>query len=279
MTEESLEMTTANKAAAGSDSGQQTTPMVEIHELTKRFGSQTVLNQLSLDVPRGAVYCIVGPSGGGKSTLLRCINHLEVPDSGYVLVDGSPVGYEVTPRGLIESRSDDLRHHRSTVGMVFQRFNLFAHLTALDNVALAPTLVSGRSRREALESATAFLNRVGLGEKKASYPSELSGGQQQRVAIARALAMNPKVMLFDEPTSALDPELVGEVLAVMRDLAEEGMTMIVATHEMQFAREVAEQVIFLSEGNLIEQSDARRFFDDPQHERTRSFLSRVGGAF
>jgi len=250
-------------------------PMVHVCELTKSFGSHTVLDRVSLDVPRGSVFCIVGPSGGGKSTLLRCINHLEVPDSGAVLVDSKLIGYEQTPRGMKELAGASLCQQRSAIGMVFQRFNLFPHMTVIENVALAPVMVNKVPRKDALSRAGDLLARVGLAEKRNSYPSQLSGGQQQRVAIARALAMNPKVMLFDEPTSALDPELVGEVLAVMQVLAEDGMTMLVVTHEMQFARDVADQVVFIGDGTIIEQSDPASFFDSPSHERTRAFLRRV----
>ncbi len=250
-------------------------PMVEIHELTKRFGPHTVLDHVSLTVPQGSVFCIVGPSGGGKSTLLRCINHLEVPDSGYVLIDSELIGYKQTRRGFEEVGGASLCRQRSTIGLVFQHFNLFPHLTALENVTLAPMMVNKAEKKTAKKYAEGLLERVGLADKRDAYPSRLSGGQQQRVAIARALAMNPKVMLFDEPTSALDPELVGEVLAVMRGLAEDGMTMVVVTHEMQFAREVANQVAFIGDGILIEQNDPAAFFDSPSHERTRTFLRRV----
>jgi polar amino acid transport system ATP-binding protein len=250
-------------------------PMVHVCELTKSFGSHVVLDRVSLDVPRGAVFCVVGPSGGGKSTLLRCINHLEVPDSGAVLVDSKLIGYEQTPRGTKELAGGHLCLQRSVIGMVFQRFNLFPHMTAIENVALAPVMVKKLGRKEALARAGELLDRVGLADKRGSYPAQLSGGQQQRVAIARALAMDPKVMLFDEPTSALDPELVGEVLAVMQALAEDGMTMLVVTHEMQFARDVADQVVFVGDGTIIEQSDPASFFGNPAHERTRAFLRRV----
>ena len=250
-------------------------PMVHISELTKRFGGQAVVDRVSLDVPPGAVFCIVGPSGGGKSTLLRCINHLEAPDSGYVLVDSHLVGYERTTHGIREIGGADLCRQRSSIGMVFQQFNLFPHMTVVKNIALAPTLVNKVDRKTALSQAEDLLVRVGLAEKRDSYPSQLSGGQQQRVAIARALAMNPKLMLFDEPTSALDPELVGEVLTVMQALAEDGMTMLIVTHEMHFARDVADQMVFISDGTIVEQSDPGSFFDNPSHERTRAFLGRV----
>ncbi len=250
-------------------------PMVEVRELTKRFGAHTAVDRVSLSVPRGSVLCIVGPSGGGKSTLLRCINHLEVPDSGYVLIDSELVGYKQTSRGLEEVGGASLCRQRSTIGMVFQHFNLFPHLTTLQNIMLAPMMVNKIEKKSAKEAAEKLLARVGLADRRDAYPSQLSGGQQQRVAIARALAMNPKVMLFDEPTSALDPELVGEVLAVMRGLAQDGMTMVAVTHEMQFAREVANRVAFISDGRLVEQNDPATFFENPSQERTRTFLQRV----
>ena len=237
--------------------------LLEISQLKKRFGTLEVLQGIDLTVQEGEVIALIGASGSGKSTLLRCINQLETPSSGTVRFDGN----EVTP--------ESVNAVRRQVGMVFQRFNLFPHLTALDNVTLAPCKVLGVDRAKAEAQAMELLELVQLTAKADNYPGELSGGQQQRVAIARALAMNPKLLLFDEPTSALDPELVGEVLAVMRRLAKEGRTMVVATHEMGFAREVAQRVLFLDTGKILEQGTPEQIFTNPKEERTRTFLARV----
>src|SRR5471030_368827 len=245
-------------------------PMVKAEGVHKRFGRLEVLRGISLEVGRGEVMCVLGPSGSGKSTFLRCINHLEKIDNGRLWVDGELVGYRQRGDKLYELRDGEVAKRRAEIGMVFQRFNLFPHKTALENVIEAPRLVRGVSRSQATQDATALLARVGLSDKLASYPSQLSGGQQQRVAIARALAMKPKLMLFDEPTSALDPELVGDVLDVMRDLAREGMTMIVVTHEIGFAREVGDAVVFMDGGVVVEQGDPTEALTNPQHERTRS---------
>ena len=249
--------------------------MVEAQGVHKRFGRTEVLRGIDLSVAAGEVLCIVGPSGSGKSTFLRCVNHLEKIDAGRLLVDGVLVGYREDSDRLHELKEREVCATRRDIGMVFQRFNLFPHMTALANVMEAPVQVLGRSRSAAREQAVALLERVGLGAKAGSYPSQLSGGQQQRVAIARALAMAPKLMLFDEPTSALDPELVGEVLDVMRQLAADGMTMIVVTHEMGFAREVGDQLVFMDEGVIVEAGPPRQVLADPRHERTRAFLSKV----
>ncbi|WES64387.1 amino acid ABC transporter ATP-binding protein [Microbacter sp. GSS18] len=250
-------------------------PMVYVHNITKSYHSTPVIKDISFEVARGEVVSLIGPSGAGKSTLLRCINHLEVPDSGYILVDSDLVGYRESGDDFVEATDAQAARSRATVGMVFQRFNLFQHLTATENVTLAPREVLGMSKAESTKLAHELLGRVGLSHRVNNYPSQLSGGEQQRVAIARALAMNPKVMLFDEATSALDPELVGDVLAVIQDLADEGMTMIMVTHEMEFAREVSSRVLFLADGGIVEEGTPEQIFGDPQHERTRSFLSRV----
>jgi polar amino acid transport system ATP-binding protein len=252
-----------------------TVPMVRAESVRKRFGRLEVLRGISLEVGRGEVMCIIGPSGSGKSTFLRTINHLEKINSGRLWVDGELVGYREHGGKLHELRDSEVAKHRTEIGMVFQRFNLFPHKTALDNVIEAPRLVRGVPKGQANDEATALLGRVGLADKLESYPSQLSGGQQQRVAIARALAMRPKLMLFDEPTSALDPELVGDVLDVMRGLAADGMTMIVVTHEIGFAREVADKLVFMDEGVIVEAGDPRAVLANPRHERTRSFLSKV----
>ncbi|MHC4973551.1 MAG: amino acid ABC transporter ATP-binding protein [Planctomycetota bacterium] len=241
------------------------TAPIELKGVSKRFGDVAALEAIDLAVDKGEVVVLIGPSGSGKSTLLRCVNALEAPDAGEVLLAGEPV--------RADAKSIDAQ--RAEVGMVFQHFNLFPHLTALENVMLAPRLVRRRERAEAEPAALQLLDRVGVGDKRDTYPDMLSGGQKQRVAIARALAMEPIAMLFDEPTSALDPEMVGEVLAVMRQLAEEGMTMLVASHEMGFAREVAHRVAFLDEGRIVEEGSPGRIFDDAQHERTKAFLSKV----
>jgi len=252
-------------------------PLVVIDGVRKSFGSTTVLHDVSLDVRAGEVVGILGPSGSGKSTLLRCINHLEEVDAGEIRVDGVLVGYREHRGRLHELRPSEVAQRRREIGMVFQRFNLFGHMTALENVCEAPVSVLGRPKAQVRQEALALLDRVGLADKAGHYPSQLSGGQQQRVAIARALAMKPKVMLFDEPTSALDPELVGDVLAVMRSLAEEGMTMIVVTHEMGFARDVCDRVVFMADGVVVEQGPPAQVIDAPQHARTRTFLRRVAG--
>jgi polar amino acid transport system ATP-binding protein len=241
----------------------------------KRFGRLEVLRGVSFDVAKGEVVVIAGPSGSGKSTLLRCINHLEALNKGRIYVDGQPVGYREVKGKFVEKSEREVARMRASIGMVFQRFNLFPHLTALGNVIDAPVHVRKMGRSEALEAGLAMLEKVGLGDKLHAYPAQLSGGQQQRVAIARALAMEPKVMLFDEPTSALDPELVGEVLEVMKSLARDGMTMIVVTHEMGFAREVADRVMLMDEGIIIEEGPPAQFFNSPRHERTKLFLSKI----
>jgi polar amino acid transport system ATP-binding protein len=250
-------------------------PMVKAEGVHKRFGRLEVLCGISLEVGRGEVMCIIGPSGSGKSTFLRAINHLEKINSGRLWVDGELVGYVQRGDKLHELPDKLVAKRRAEIGMVFQRFNLFPHKTALENVIEAPRLVRGLPKGQATQEATALLQRVGLADKLESYPSQLSGGQQQRVAIARALAMKPKLMLFDEPTSALDPELVGDVLDVMRGLAADGMTMVVVTHEMGFAREVADKLVFMDGGVIVEAGDPREVLANPQHERTKLFLSKV----
>jgi len=249
--------------------------MVQAQGVHKRFGTLHVLKGIDLTVNRGEVMCLIGPSGSGKSTFLRCINHLEKINAGRLFVDGELVGYRESGDKLHELPDREVARRRTEIGMVFQHFNLFPHMTALENVALAPVRVLGRRRQEAREHAGELLRTVGLEDKLDTYPVALSGGQQQRVAIARALAMQPKLMLFDEPTSALDPELVGDVLDVMRRLAREGMTMIVVTHEMGFAREVADTVVFMDEGVVVESGPPAETIDAPRHERTRAFLSKV----
>ena len=238
--------------------------MIDIENLRKSFGEVEVLKGINLTIKEKEVVVIIGPSGSGKSTLLRCMNYLEEPTSGKVSVDG-----------IVLDGEANINKVREEVGMVFQRFNLFPHMTVLQNIMLAPIKVRHISKQEAEDTARKLLARVGLADKADSYPNQLSGGQQQRVAIARALAMKPKVMLFDEPTSALDPEMVGEVLDVMRKLAEEGMTMVIVTHEMGFAREVGDRLLFVDDGRIIEQGDPKEVFEHPQEERTRLFLSKV----
>jgi polar amino acid transport system ATP-binding protein len=250
-------------------------PMVEAEGVHKRFGRLEVLKGIDLEVARGDVTCMLGPSGSGKSTFLRCINHLEKINAGRLSVDGELVGYRESGGKLHELHERDVARKRAEIGMVFQHFNLFPHMTALENVTLAPVRVLGVSRDEARDRARELLARVGLGDKFDTYPVALSGGQQQRVAIARALAMQPKLMLFDEPTSALDPELVGDVLDAMRQLARDGMTMIVVTHEMGFAREVADTVVFMDEGMVVEQGPPGDVLANPREARTREFLSKV----
>ena len=251
-------------------------PIVEISGVHKAFNHVEVLKGIDLDVDRGQVFCMLGPSGSGKTTLLRCVNHLEKIDRGTIRVDGELVGYRQLADGrLKEERDRVVAGRRAEIGMVFQRFNLFGHLTALGNVTEAPMQVRRVDKATATARGMALLEHVGLTEKAGRYPHELSGGQQQRVAIARALAMDPKLMLFDEPTSALDPELVGEVLETMRRLAREGMTMIVVTHETGFAREVAERVVMMDGGVVLEDSPPAEFFTRPSHPRTQAFLSKI----
>ncbi|MET9029035.1 amino acid ABC transporter ATP-binding protein [Nocardia sp. NPDC004168] len=249
--------------------------MVLADRVCKNFGALQVLKGVSLEVGRGEVLCLIGPSGSGKSTFLRCINHLEQVNAGRLYVDGEIVGYREKNDKLYEMHPRDAAKQRREIGMVFQHFNLFPHRTALDNIIEAPTQVKKVRKAEAVTRARELLDRVGLADKANAYPAQLSGGQQQRVAIARALAMDPKLMLFDEPTSALDPELVGEVLTVMRELARSGMTMVVVTHEMGFAREVADQLAFMDGGVVVESGPPRQLLADPQHERTKAFLSRL----
>ncbi len=249
--------------------------MVRAEAVHKSFGRLEVLRGIDLEVNPKEVMCMIGPSGSGKSTFLRCINHLEKIDAGRLSVDGELVGYRQHGDKLYELQDTEVCKKRSEIGMVFQRFNLFPHMTALQNVIEAPMRVKGETRAVAVDRARKLLDRVGLAEKFNVYPNQLSGGQQQRVAIARALAMQPKLMLFDEPTSALDPELVGEVLDVMRGLAGDGMTMVVVTHEMGFAREVGDSLVFMDGGVIVEIGKPRDVLANPQHERTRSFLSKV----
>jgi polar amino acid transport system ATP-binding protein len=250
-------------------------PMVKSEAVHKNFGRLEVLRGIDLEVKPGDVMCMIGPSGSGKSTFLRCINHLEKIDAGRLSVDGELVGYRQRGDRLYELRDADVCKKRAEIGMVFQHFNLFPHMTVLENLVEAPIRVKRESRAVASERSRRLLDRVGLSEKVDAYPRQLSGGQQQRVAIARALAMQPKLMLFDEPTSALDPELVGEVLDVMRALAEDGMTMIVVTHEIGFAREVGDTLVFMDGGVIVEAGNPREVLANPQQERTRSFLSKV----
>ncbi len=238
---------------------------IDVQDLHKSFGAHEVLKGIDFHVAHGQVVCVIGPSGSGKSTLLRCVNMLETPTSGRIFVEGD----EITDRDA------DVDQLRARIGMVFQQFNLFPHMTVLRNLTIAQEKVKGRKKDEAVEIARSTLAKVGLSEKESAYPAHLSGGQSQRVAIARALSMNPDMMLFDEPTSALDPELVGDVLSVMKDLASEGMTMMVVTHEMGFAREVGDNLVFMDDGVIVEEGDPRRVLADPQHERTKSFLSKV----
>ena len=246
-------------------------PMVDIVDVHKRFGELEVLKGISISVEKGKTVCIIGPSGSGKSTLLRCVNHLESIERGRILVDGTMVGYRDVNGKLKELPARVVAKQRMEIGMVFQRFNLFPHLTAIQNVIEAPIHVRKVNRREATDRGVALLQKVGLADKAHSYPSQLSGGQQQRVAIARALAMEPKVMMFDEATSALDPELVGEVLLVMEQLAHEGMTMLVVTHEMAFAREAADEVCFMDGGVVCERGEPDEMFAHPKEERTKTF--------
>ncbi|MCX5145461.1 amino acid ABC transporter ATP-binding protein [Streptomyces sp. NBC_00320] len=249
--------------------------MVKAEGVHKSYGAAHILRGIDLEVAPREVFCLVGPSGSGKSTFLRCINHLERINSGRLSVDGQLVGYRQKGDKLYELKDSEVAAQRREIGMVFQRFNLFPHMTAIENVMEAPVMVKGESKMVARERAVRLLDRVGLGDKGGNYPTQLSGGQQQRVAIARALAMEPKLMLFDEPTSALDPELVGDVLDVMRDLAESGMTMIVVTHEMGFAREVGDNLVFMDGGVVVESGHPREVLGNPQHDRTKAFLSKV----
>jgi polar amino acid transport system ATP-binding protein len=249
--------------------------MVKAEDIHKSFGQVEVLKGIDLEVAPKEVFCLLGPSGSGKSTFLRCINHLEQVDAGRLYVDGRLVGYRQHGDKLYELREREVADQRRDIGMVFQRFNLFPHMTALENVMEAPLRVKKESKAVVRERAQKLLDRVGLGDRARTYPAQLSGGQQQRVAIARALAMQPKLMLFDEPTSALDPELVGEVLDVMRDLAADGMTMIVVTHEIGFAREVGDALVFMDGGVVVEAGAPREVIANPQHARTQAFLSKV----
>ncbi|OJY77702.1 MAG: ectoine/hydroxyectoine ABC transporter ATP-binding protein EhuA [Rhizobium sp. 60-20] len=250
-------------------------PIVEAIDVHKSFGSLEVLKGINLTVGKGEVVCLLGPSGSGKSTFLRCINHLERMTAGRILVDGQLIGYHERGDTLHEMSGKELAVQRRDIGMVFQRFNLFAHQDVLTNISQPPVLNRGKSRDEAVARARELLKMVDLEGRGSAYPYQLSGGQQQRVAIARALAMNPKLMLFDEPTSALDPELVGEVLNVMRKLAADGMTMIVVTHELSFAREVADRIVFMDRGVVVEEGPAREVLDNPKQERTQAFLRRM----
>ena len=251
------------------------TPVVSAQKVYKSFGSVDVLKGIDLEVHEREVLCLIGPSGSGKSTLLRCINHLEKIDAGRLYVDGVLVGYKQRGDKLHELRESEVAFQRKDIGMVFQRFNLFPHMTALENIMEAPIQVRREPKAQVRQRAHELLERVGLADKAKNYPAQLSGGQQQRVAIARALAMQPKLMLFDEPTSALDPELVGDVLGVMKQLAKDGMTMVVVTHEMQFAREVADKVLFMDGGVVVEEGPPERVIGSPREERTKEFLARV----
>jgi polar amino acid transport system ATP-binding protein len=251
-------------------------PIVRIEEVRKSFGSLTVLQDVSLEVQRGEVVVVIGPSGSGKTTLLRCINHLEKIDSGRIEVNGHLVGYRPGRNGsLREDTPRNIARQREDIGFVFQRFNLFPHMNAVENVSLGPVKVRGAGKAESRDEARRLLDRVGLGDKHASYPSQLSGGQQQRVAIARALAMKPALMLFDEPTSALDPEMVGEVIEVMRELAKDGMTMVVVSHEMAFAKTAADRIVMMDGGRIVDSGPPDRIFSEQAGERTREFLARI----
>ncbi len=249
--------------------------VVEATDVHKWFGRLHVLKGVSMTVRRQEVVVVIGASGSGKTTFIRCINHLEKIQQGRIMVNGHLIGYRETNGRIVEDREKNIAKQRQDVGMVFQRFNLFNHMTALDNIIEAPLRVRGIPKDEAIAMGRALLVRVGLAAKENVYPAQLSGGQQQRVAIARALAMKPALMLFDEPTSALDPEMIGEVLEVMKELAREGMTMIVVTHEMGFAREVADRVLMMDDGQIIEEGTPQHFFEAPTHERTKSFLSKI----
>ena len=250
-------------------------PIVRAEEVVKRFGRLEVLSGVSLEVEPGETVCVIGPSGSGKTTFIRCINHLEKIDGGRIEVNGKLIGYREQNGKLVEDSESNIARQRCEIGMVFQRFNLFPHMTALENIIEAPVRVRKVEKAQAVGDAEALLGRVGLADKRDTYPGKLSGGQQQRVAIARALAMKPALMLFDEPTSALDPETIGEVLEVMKELAREGMTMMVVTHEMGFAREAADRVVMMDAGRIIEEGTPEHFFTSPDNERTRQFLSKI----
>ncbi len=262
-------------AAIGGVPRPPTDVVVDARDVNKFFGRLHVLKGISMQVKRQEVVVVIGASGSGKTTFIRCINHLEKIQSGRIFVNGHLIGYREVGGKLVEDRERNISAQRQEIGMVFQRFNLFPHLTALGNITEAPVHVRGTDEDEARTIALALLERVGLADKADAYPSQLSGGQQQRVAIARALAMKPALMLFDEPTSALDPEMIGEVLDVMKELAREGMTMIVVSHEMGFAREVADRVVFVDDGLIVEEGEPSDVFDRPQHARTQSFLSKI----
>jgi len=262
-------------ASAGGLSDTSADEIVRAVEVRKSFGDLQVLKDVSLTVRRGEVVVIIGPSGSGKTTFVRCLNHLEKIDSGRIFVNGHLIGYREVRGRLVEDRQRNIARQRREIGMVFQRFNLFQHKTALGNIVEAPVHVLGIPRDEAVAAGHALLARVGLSDKADFYPSQLSGGQQQRVAIARSLAMRPRLMLFDEPTSALDPEMIGEVLEVMRELARDGMTMVVVSHEMGFAREVADRVVMMDDGRILEQGTPEQFFRNPAHRRTQAFLSKI----
>jgi len=262
-------------AAIGGVPRPATDVVVEATDVEKWFGRVQVLKGVSMIVKRAEVVVMIGASGSGKTTFIRCLNHLEKIQGGRIFVNGHLIGYREVDGKLVEDREQNVAKQRQDIGMVFQRFNLFPHMTALGNIIEAPIRVRGTPEKEAIEVGRALLERVGLGHKADAYPLQLSGGQQQRVAIARALAMRPALMLFDEPTSALDPEMIGEVLEVMKELAREGMTMIVVTHEMGFAREVADRVVMLDEGLIIEDGTPEHFFKAPSHERTKAFLSKI----
>ena len=251
-------------------------PLLEIHNLRKSYGAHAVLHDVSLELGTGKVMCLIGPSGSGKSTLLKCINHLERIDGGFIRVGDEIIGYRYHHGHLHEMREVDICRQRARIGMVFQSLNLFAHMTVLENIVAAPVRVRNTPRREAVARAESLLADVGLSDKAGAYPNELSGGQQQRVGIARALAMDPMLMLFDEPTSALDPELVGDVLEVMTRLAQRGMTMVVVTHEMGFARAVGDTVVFMADGAVVEQGSPEQVFTSPRAERTKVFLGMIG---
>ena len=253
----------------------ESTPLVRIEGLHKSFGSLDVLKGIDLNVQQGQKISLIGPSGSGKTTLLRCVNYLEEPTNGDIYIDNELIGQRLVGTRKVPMSDRELARMRAGIGMVFQRFNLFPHLSVLENIILGPLKVQQRNRAEAVELAEDLLNKVGMFAKRDAFPEQLSGGQQQRIAIARALAMRPKLMLFDEATSALDPELVGEVLGVMRKLAEEGMTMIIVTHEMSFAESVSDEVIFMADGNIVEQGPPRQIFRESQVERTRNFIRAV----
>jgi polar amino acid transport system ATP-binding protein len=255
--------------------GSAASALLAAHDVVKSYGGRPVLDRVSLDVHRGETVVLIGPSGSGKTTFLRCLNHLERIDSGSILLDGTSVGYREGRNGPVELSPREIAVTRRRIGFVFQRFNLFAHMSALDNIAVGPRKILGLPKSAAEARARELLARVGLADKAASRPAQLSGGQQQRVAIARALAMRPEVMLFDEPTSALDPEMVGEVIAVIRELADEGMTMVVVTHEMGFARAAADRIVMMDAGRILEEGSAEQMISSPVHDRTRRFLTQI----